>query len=170
MKMSGKAKSETMRARSRSSLIRSRCASVRTAETSLTGCSDDLEISVFEARHVRAHQRERRVDRLQRGVGMARVDVNAERTFAVASELEPRELIAQARAIVGVDEHVLLHEVGLDAIRRAERNDLALVDDADRVRLLGLLEVVRREEDRGAALAPDRGQVFPQRSSARTAA
>ena len=39
MKMSGNAKSDTIRARSRSSLMRSRCASVRTAATSLTGSS-----------------------------------------------------------------------------------------------------------------------------------
>src|SRR3981081_2744598 len=85
MKMSGKAKSDTIRARSRSSLIRSRCASVRTADTSLTCCSDDLEIGVLKARHVRAHQRERRLDRFQRGVGMARGDVNPEWTVGGAS-------------------------------------------------------------------------------------
>src|ERR1700716_541212 len=122
MKMSGKAKSDTMRARSRSSLIKSRCARARTADTSLTGCSDDLEIRVLEARHVRAHQRERRLDRFQRGVRMAGVDVNAERTVAVAAQLEARELLAQARAVFGVDQHVLLHEIGLDALRCAERD------------------------------------------------
>src|ERR1700687_3425608 len=59
MKISGKAKSDTMRARSRSSLMRSRWASVRTADTSLTGRSHDFEIRVLKARHVRAHEDER---------------------------------------------------------------------------------------------------------------
>src|ERR1700704_2060014 len=167
MKMSGKAKSDTMRARSRSSLIRSRCASVRTADTSLTGCSDDLEIRILEARHMRANEREWRLDRFQRGVCVARVDMDAEWPATVAAQLEARKLLPQATTVFGVDEDVLLHEIGLDALRRAERNDLALVDDADRVGLLGLLQVVRREEDRGPALAPDRCQVLPQRSPAR---
>src|SRR6185503_4455484 len=155
MKMSGNAKSETMRARSRSSLMRSRCASVRIAAISLTGCSHDLEIRVLEARHVRPHERERCVYRLEGRVRVTGIDVDAERPVAVAAELKAPELLAQARAVVGVDEHVFLHEVGLDALGRAERDDLAFVDDADRVGLFGLLEVVRRQEDRGAAVAPD---------------
>src|SRR6266849_298985 len=167
MKMSGNAKSDTMRARSRSSLMRSRCASVRTAATSLTDFPHDLEIRVLEARHVRTHERQRRVDRLERGVRVARVDVDAERPAAVAAQLEAGELAAQPPAVLGIDEDVLLHQVGLDALRGAERDHLALVDDADRVGLLGLLEIVRREEDRGAALAPDRAEVFPQRPAAR---
>src|SRR6185436_3754666 len=108
MKISGNAKSETMRARSRSSLMRSRCASVRIADISLTGCSHDLEVGVLEARHVGAYERERRVDRLERGVRMTRIDVNAERSIAVAAELEPPELLAQLRAVVCVDKHVFL--------------------------------------------------------------
>src|SRR6266851_4127396 len=135
MKMSGNAKSDTMRARSRSSLMRSRCASVRTAATSLTDFAHYLEIRVLEARHVRAYERQRRVDRLERGVRVARVDVDAERPAAVTAQLETRELVAQPPAVLGIDEDVLLHQVGLDALRRTERDDLALVDDADRVGL-----------------------------------
>src|SRR5687768_292156 len=165
MKMSGNAKSDTMRARSRSSLMRSRCASVRTAATSLTELPHDLQIRVLQARHVRAHESERGVDRLQGRVRLARVDVDAERSVAVAAQLEAPELLAQARAVFGVDEHVLLHEIGLDALRRAERHHLALVDDADRVGLLRLLEVVRRQEDGRAALPPDRAQVVPKRAA-----
>src|SRR5437667_1100508 len=120
MKMSGNAKSDTMRARSRSSLMRSRCASVRTAATSLTDFPHDLEIRVLEGRHVGAHERERRIDRLQRGVRVTRVDVNAERPAPVAAEFEAGELLAQPPAVLGVDEHVLLHQVGLDAVRSAE--------------------------------------------------
>src|SRR5439155_15530158 len=136
MKMSGNAKSDTMRARSRSSLMRSRCARVRTAATSLTDFSHDLQIRVLEARHVRAHERERGIDRLERGVRMTRVDMHAERAAAVTAELEAGELLAQPPAVLRVDEHVLLHQIRLDARRGAERDDLALVDDADRVGLL----------------------------------
>src|SRR6266851_2941940 len=98
---------------------------------------------------------------------VARVDVDAERPATVASQLEARELVAQPPAVLSVDEDVLLDQVGLDAIRRPERHDLALVDDADRVGLLSLLEIVRREEDRRAALASDRGEVLPERPAAR---
>src|SRR6266850_3899826 len=121
MKISGNAKSETMRARSRSSLMKSRCAKARIAETSLTDFSHDLEIRVLEARHVRAHERERRVDRLQRRVRVTRVDVDAEWPAAIAAELEARELLAKPRAVLRVDEHVFLHQVGFDALGRTER-------------------------------------------------
>src|SRR6266542_1963204 len=148
MKMSGNEKSETMRVRSRSSFTKSRCAMARTADASLTGVTEDLEVRVLEARHVRADHGERRLDALESGVRVARVHVHAERAVTVARDLEPRELAPQARAIVAVDQHELLDEVGLDLLRGAERDDFAFVDDADRVRLLRLLEVVRRQEDR----------------------
>src|SRR6266508_724190 len=163
MKMSGNEKSEMMRVRSRSSFTKSRCAMARTADASLTGVAHDLEVRVLEARHVRAHHGERRLDALQGRVRAARVHVHAERTVTVARDLELRELAPQARAVVAVDEHELLDQVGLDLVRCAERDDLAFVDDADRVGLFRLLEVVRREEDRRAALAAGRAQVFPQR-------
>src|SRR5688500_938354 len=111
MKMSGNAKSATMRARSRSSLMRQPCASVRTAAPSPTQPPHDLQIRVLEARHVRAHESERGIDRLQRRVRMTRVDVDPERSVAIAAQLEAPELLAQARAVFGVDEHVLLHEI-----------------------------------------------------------
>src|SRR5438093_1065143 len=100
--MSGNAKSDTMRARSRSSLMRSRCARVRTAATSLTDFSHDLQIRVLEARHVRAHERERRIDRLERGVRMTRVDMHAERAATVTAELEAGELLAQPPAVLRI--------------------------------------------------------------------
>src|ERR1700687_5079065 len=67
MKISGKLKSAMMRVRSRRSLMRSRCASVRTPDSSfiLQPRSDDLEVRVLEARRVCADHRQRRLDRLQ---------------------------------------------------------------------------------------------------------
>src|SRR5207247_9224038 len=44
----------------------------------------------------------------------------------------------------------------------AERHELAVVDDADAVSLFGLLEIVRGQEDRGAARPPDLGEVLPE--------
>src|SRR6266545_7125931 len=164
MKMSGNEKSATIRVRSRRSLTKSRWASVRTAESSLTRLRHDLQVRVFERRRVRAHQRERRVDGLQRGVRAARVDVQPERPIALRADLQSGELLAKPRAIVRVDQDVLLDELGLDALRRTEGHDLPLIDDADRVGLLGLLEVVRGEEDRRSALASDRSQVIPERA------
>src|SRR5436190_18971526 len=90
-----------------------------------------------------------------------------ERTLALDRKLEAVELLAQVAAVVGIDEHVLLHEIAFDVERRAVRHDLALVDDADVIRLLGLLEVVRRQEDRRAALPADRREVLPERPPAR---
>src|SRR4051812_7976720 len=88
-------------------------------------------------------------------------------TFSLDRQLEPRELFAQTPSVVGVDEDVLLDQILLDVGRSAVRHDLAPIDDADVIRLLRLLEVVRGEEDRRAALAADRREVFPQRAPAR---
>src|SRR5256885_10179347 len=118
MKMSGNAKSDTMRARSRSSLMRSRCARVRTAATSLTDFPHDLEIRVLETRHVRAHQRERRVDRLERGVRVTRVDGNAEWPAAVAAKLEAGKLPPQPPAGLRRDAHALPPPIRLDSVPR----------------------------------------------------
>src|SRR2546428_9528739 len=62
MKMSGNAKSAMIRCRSRSSLMKSRCASARIAEASVTCLGHDLEVGVLEARRMRLHDRERRFD------------------------------------------------------------------------------------------------------------
>ncbi len=71
------------------------------------------------------------------------------------------------RPVVGVDDQGFAYEVGLELGRRALVHDPAAVDDADPVGLLGLLEVVGRQEDRRAALRADRPEVVPQRSAAR---
>ena len=47
-------------------------------------------------------------------------------------------------------------------VGRADHRDPAVVDDADAVGLLGLLEVVGRQEDRRPVLAADVAQVRPQ--------
>src|SRR5206468_2456316 len=87
MKISGKAKSEMIRARSRSSLTKSRCAIARTADSSCIGrigcvrvrLVDDLEIGVLEGRGVRADDAERRLDRAQHLVRPARLERQPER-------------------------------------------------------------------------------------------
>src|SRR5712691_9219508 len=62
MKISGNAKSATIRWRSRSSLMKSRWARARMAEASLTGAAHDLEVRVLEARCVGLHDAERGLD------------------------------------------------------------------------------------------------------------
>ena len=50
----------------------------------------------------------------------------------------------------------------LQLVGRAEDRDPAVVDDADAVGLLGLVEVVRRQEDGRAVGVADLAQVVPQ--------
>ena len=52
-----------------------------------------------------------------------------------------------------MDDHLdpLAAELRLELVRRAARDDLAVVDDGDRVgQLVGLLEVLRRQQERRA--------------------
>src|SRR3954464_4360980 len=107
MKISGKLKSAMIRVRSRRSLMRSRCASVRTPESSLIlqPRPDDLQVRVLEARRVRAHHGERRLDRAQHGVHAATGEHDLEGPLARDRQLQSRELVAQARAVIRVDDH-----------------------------------------------------------------
>src|SRR5216110_2452746 len=162
MKISGNAKSATMRWRSRSSFMKSRCASARIAEASLTGAAHDLEVRVLEARRVGLHDAERCLDASQNGVDGVTVELDLEWGPASRRMTEPREFVAQSGSVTRVDEHVFLDEIPLDVVGCSERHDLALVDDADAVGLFGLLEIVRGQEDRGAARPPDLGEVLPE--------
>src|SRR2546428_13742471 len=167
MKMSGNAKSATMRCRSRSSLMKSRCASARIAEASLICLGHDLEVRVLEARGVRLHDRKRRLDGSKDRMDGVPVELELERRATAGHVAETRELVAKTRAIVGVDEHVVLDQIALDVGGGAERDDATLVDDADAVGLLGLLEVVRGQKNRGAAGAAHLAEVLPERAAAR---
>src|SRR5438093_3302308 len=162
MKIRGNAKSATMRWRSRSSFMKSRCASARIAEASLTGAAHDLEVCVLEARRVGLHDAERCLDASQNGVDGVTVELDLEGGAAARRMTEPRELVPQSGSVSRVDEHVFLDEIPLDVVGCSERHDFALVDDADAVGLLGLLEIVRGEEDRGAARAPNHGEALPE--------
>src|SRR6267378_1053338 len=151
MKISGNAKSATMRWRSRSSLMKSRCARARIAEASVTCFTHDLQVRVLECRGVRLHDAERSLDAAQDRVDSVAVELDLERGAAARRVAESGELVAKRRAVGRVDQHVLLDEVALDVVGCPERHDLALVDDADPVRLFGFLQVVGREEDGRAA-------------------
>src|SRR5439155_1556176 len=159
MKMSGNAKSAMIRCRSRSSLMKSRCASARIAEASLTGLTHYFEVRVLEAGRMRLHDRERCFDRAKDRVDGVTVELELEGRTAARQVAESRELVAQARAIGGIDEHVVLDQIALDVVGRPERDDATLVEDANPVGLLGLLEIVRGQEDRGAARAADRARL-----------
>src|SRR6267143_1554549 len=78
MKISGNAKSATMRWRSRSSLMKSRWARARIAEASLTCLAHDLEVRVLEVRRVRLHDAERSLDAFQNGVDGVTVELDLE--------------------------------------------------------------------------------------------
>src|SRR5437773_10611081 len=167
MKISGKAKSATIRWRSRSSLMKSRWASARIAEASVTGSAHDLEVRVLEAGRVGLHDAERCLDAPEDRVDRVSVQLDLKGRAATRRVTESRELVAQSRSVGRVDEHVFLDEIPLDVVGCSERHDFALVDDADAVGLLGLLEIVRGEEDRGAARPPNLGEVLPEGAARR---
>src|SRR5207249_9722876 len=167
MNISGNAKSATMRWRSRSSLMKSRCARARMAEASLTGAAHDLEVCVLEARRVGLHDAERGLDAAEHRVDGMAVELDLEGCSAARRIAKPCELVAQSGPVGRVDEHIFLDEVPLDVVGCAERDDLAFVDDADPIGLLGFFEVVRGQEDRRPARAPDLGEVLPDRKSTR---
>ena len=63
--------------------------------------------------------------------------------------------------------HARPPDLGLQVGGRPLRDDLPLVDDPDPVgEDVGLLEVLRREEDRDAVLAPEQRNLFPERRPA----
>src|SRR4030081_849433 len=167
MKMSGNAKSATIRWRSRKSLMKSRWASARIAEASLTGAAHDIEVRVLEARGVGLHDAERSLDASQDGVDGVAVELDFEWSTAARRMTEPCELVAQGRSVGRVDEHVFLNEVSLDVVGCSERDDLSFVDDADAVCLFRLFQIVRREEDRGPARPPDLAEVLPESAARR---
>src|SRR5437879_13375063 len=83
------------------------------------------------------------------------IQLDPERGTTARRVAQPGELVAEGRTVGRVDEDVILDEVALDLIGRAKRHDLAFVNDADPVGLLGLFQVMRPEEDRRAAAAAD---------------
>src|SRR5438477_11160842 len=74
IKISAKARSVTMRWRSRKSLMKSRWARARIAEASLTA-AHDLEVGVLEARRVGLHDAQRCLDASQNGVDGVTVEL-----------------------------------------------------------------------------------------------
>src|SRR5436309_4353087 len=138
MKMTGNANSAIMRCRSRMSLVKSRWAMTSITDASLIASTHDLEIGILEARRVRPHDAQRGLDRAEDRVDAMSVQLDIERRSAIRNVTEPCELIAQSRTIRRVDEDVVLDEVALDVVGRAERDDAALVDDADVVGVRGL--------------------------------
>src|SRR2546425_6843677 len=151
MKMSGNEKSAMIRWRSRSSLIKSRCARTRIPDASVIRPAHDLEVGVLEARRVGLHHRERRLDGTQERVDAVPVELDPERRIRARDVPEAGQLLAQAGPVLRIDQHVLLDQIALDVVGRAVRDDAPVVEDADAIRLLGLLQVVRREEDRRPA-------------------
>ena len=73
---------------------------------------------------------------------------------------------SSAVAVGGVEHDRALEQAALHLVGRADHRDPAVVDDADPVGLLGLLEVVRRQEDGRAVLVADVAQVVPQAAAA----
>ena len=78
-------------------------------------------------------------------------------TLVVAAEQLGRAL-GMSVAPVDHDLDALAADLGLELVRGAPGDDLAVVDDRDGVRqLVRLLEVLRRQQERGAAPGPGSG-------------
>src|SRR6185369_8640375 len=109
MKISGKARSDSSRARSRISLMKSRWAIARTAESSCIGLLrgvgpvDDLEVGVLQRRGMRPDDAQGRLDRPQDFVRPARFQRHLERAAARVGDATARELGIQTRTVVRVD-------------------------------------------------------------------
>src|SRR5205814_9109585 len=95
MKISGNAKSATMRWRSRSSLMKSRCARARLSEASLTGAAHDLEVCVLDARRVGLHDAERGLNAAEHRVAGMAVELALAGGSAPRHIRHPRALSAQ---------------------------------------------------------------------------
>ena len=116
---------------------------------------------------MRLHHAERRVDGLQNLVHASAGGVDAHQTlFFDERYVVPQQLGDQRRAIIRVDQHVVLAHLRLELGRRALGHDVAVVDDAHAVRLLGLLEIMRGQKDGRAAGRAHGHQVLPQVAAA----
>ena len=126
----------------------------------------DLDELDLDARLV-----ERPHDRRDRRVAGRRADADAGRRALgrALDRAEPGERLARAARVLGVghlDVHGRLPHARLQRLRRALGHEVAAVDDPDAVgELLGLLEVLRGEED-GRAVLVQRAHLAPKRGAA----
>jgi len=64
-----------------------------------------------------------------------------------------------------VNLHPVLADTGLQGLGRVDRHDLAVVDDRDPVAVLGLVHIVRGEEDRDVLTGLQVVDVLPDRGA-----
>ena len=81
-------------------------------------------------------------------------------------QAQARQLGQQRVAVVGVEHERPIEQAALQLVGRPDDRDAAVVDDADAVGVLGLVEVVGREEDGRAVRVADLAQVVPQAAAA----
>src|SRR3954447_26225888 len=82
--------------------------------------------------------------------------------------LEPEALFDRgdrALVVLGLDPHAIGADLGLERLRRVERDDLAVVHDRDPIAELGLVHVVRGHEDRDLLALLQLADVAPDRRS-----
>ena len=94
------------------------------------------------------------------------VEADPERPRVADAQALALELLAQGGPVVGVDHQVLLDEVGLELLGGSQAHQPALVEDADPVCGLGLLEVVGGEHQGGVIAVADLAQVLPEAAPA----
>src|SRR3979409_583832 len=160
----GKTKVPTMRVRSRRNLARSREAIAATALSSLTG--QDPQVGVLEGWRLGSKQAQWRCQLADHLVRTATLQADLEDAVLLEAQVESPELFSQPIAVGRVDDQRLLQELGFDLLRGSQGHHVTAIHDADPVRLLGLLEVVRGQEQGGVVLPADLGQVGPEVSPA----
>src|SRR5438105_9640465 len=147
MGKNGKAKVPIRRPGSRRNLSRSRVAMTPIACISFIG--QDPQVSILEGRRMRAHDSQRRRQRLHDLRRSPSVQLELKGSLAFVPQPLRLKLALERRAVRGVEDKALLQQLRLDFRGSAHGDNAAVVEDADAVGLLCLLEVVRGEEDRG---------------------
>src|SRR2546421_4424873 len=156
----GKMNVAASRAGSRKNLSTSRLATAAMAFISFTG--KDPQVGVLERRRMRAQNRQLGLESAQHLLRGATLETYFKMAGFLEVDLQLAQLRAQLVAVGGIQDQVLLEQLRLDLGRRAKSHDFAVVEDADAVGLLGLVQVVRRQKDGDVVLGPHAPQVLPE--------
>src|SRR6185436_20005525 len=148
----GNTTAATSRPGSRKNFSRSRPARARATFTSRIFARQDAEVRVLQARGLGLQQRQRLAELLDDLVRALPVELDDKGAVLRERELELVQAPPQRAAVRRVDVQALLHQLSLDLARRAQRDDAAVVEDADAVGVLSLEQLMCGEADRDLVL------------------
>src|SRR5436190_5086121 len=160
----GKTNAPMRRARSRRNLNRSRSAMAAIAFSSFIG--EDLQVGVFQRWLARAQSSQPNVEAPDHLVRGAAVEPDREGAVLFEIQVQLLQLEPQLSAVGGVQLEKLLRGAEPDLARAAHGHDAAVVEDAEPVGLLRLLQVVSGQDDGHPVSLADLAQVGPQAAPA----